>query len=110
MTPKERVQAVLEHERPDRPVVDLGGRVASINVNCYLDLKDYLGLGRNWDKETTTLLNTVGEIDSRILEHFDVPFRRVYLKPPSTWKLKRKTDGSFAGEWGMRTSAARAVE
>lgn len=31
-THQERVCAVLAGERPDRPVVDLGGRVASLNT------------------------------------------------------------------------------
>jgi uroporphyrinogen decarboxylase len=101
VTHRERVRAVLCGERPDRPVVDLGGRVASLSLPAYLELKAHLGLGARLTDETVTLLNTVGRLDERVLQHFDVPFRRVYLRPPSTFRLEVADDGSFHDEWGV---------
>jgi uroporphyrinogen decarboxylase len=92
---------VLSGERPDRPVVDLGGRVASLSTPAYLELKAHLGLGAGLADETITLLNTIGRFDERILQRFDVPFRRVYLRPPATFELQVKDDGSFHDEWGV---------
>jgi len=100
-THRERVRALLAGERPDRPVVDLGGRVASLSLPPYLELKAHLGLGPVVDGETVTLLNTVGHIDERVLARFDVPFRRVYLRPASTFTLEVAEDGSFRDEWGV---------
>ena len=100
-THRERVRALLAGERPDRPVVDLGGRVASLSLPAYLELKAHLGLGTELDGETVTLLNTVGRFDARVLERFDVPIRRVYLRPASTFTLKVADDGSFRDEWGV---------
>jgi uroporphyrinogen decarboxylase len=100
-THRERVRALLAGERPDRPVVDLGGRVASLSLPAYLELKAHLGLGTGLDGETVTLLNTVGRIDEHVLERFDVPFRRVYLRPASTFTLEIADDGSFHDEWGV---------
>ena len=100
-THRERVRALLAGERPDRPVVDLGGRVASLSLPAYLELKAHLGLGTGLDGETVTLLNTVGRFDERILERFDVPIRRVYLRPASTFTLEVADDGSFRDEWGV---------
>ena len=102
LTHRERVRAVLSSERPDRPVVDLGGRVASLSAPAYLELKAYLGYGLELTEETVTLLNTIGEFDERVLIGFDVPFRRLYLRPPSTFKLEIAEDGCFHDEWGVQ--------
>jgi uroporphyrinogen decarboxylase len=101
LTHRERVELVLSGERPDRPVVDLGGRVASLSTPAYLDLKAHLGLGRALEGETITMLNTVGRIDERVLERFGVSLRRLYLRPGSTFELKVAEDGSFRDEWGV---------
>jgi hypothetical protein len=58
LTHRERVRAVLSGERPDCPVVDLGGRVASLSTPAYLELKAHLGYGVGLTDETVTLLNT----------------------------------------------------
>jgi uroporphyrinogen decarboxylase len=100
-THRERVRAVLSGERPDRPVIDLGGRVASLSLPAYLELKTHLGLGTCLTDETVTLLNTIGRFDERVLQYFDVPLRRVYLRPPSTFRLEVAEDGSFHDEWGV---------
>ena len=47
------------------------------------------------------MLNTIGRFDERVLQHLDVPFRRVYLHPPSTFRLEVADDGSFHDEWGV---------
>jgi uroporphyrinogen decarboxylase len=101
LTHRERVQAVLAGERPDRPVVDLGGRVASLSTPAYRDLKAHLGYGAELTDETVTLLNTIGRFDERVLQHLDVPFRRVYVRPASTFELVMGKDGSFCDEWGV---------
>jgi uroporphyrinogen decarboxylase len=101
LTHRQRVRAVLAGERPDHPVIDLGGRVASLSTPAYRDLKAYLGYGAELTGETVTLLNTVGCLDERVLGRLDVPFRRVYLRPASTFKLTVADDGSFRDEWGV---------
>ena len=101
LTGRERVRAVLSGERPDRPVVDLGGRVASLSTPAYLDLKAHLGCGSSLTGESVSLLNTIGRFDERVLQRLDVPFRRVYLRPPSTFELAPAGDGSFRDEWGV---------
>lgn len=101
MNHRERVQAVFSREKPDVPLVDLGGRVASLNTSAYLDLKNYLGFGHRIDVESVTLLNTVANIDNRILEYFNVPFRRVYLRPADSFKVETAESGMFTDEWGV---------
>jgi uroporphyrinogen decarboxylase len=101
LTHRERVRALFCGEPLDRPVIDLGGRVASMSTPAYLDLKSHLGYGAELTGETVTLLNTIGRFDERVLQHFDVPFRRLYLRPPSTFRLEIREDGSFTDEWGV---------
>ena len=102
LTHRERVRAVLAGERPDRPVVDLGGRVASLSRPAYLALKQHLGFGGRLQGETVTLLNTIGRFDERVLRRFDVPLRRVYLRPPATFELVVDDAGCFYDEWGVQ--------
>lgn len=101
MNHRERVRAVLDGALPDRPVVDLGGRVASLNRSAYLALKAHLGYGYELEHESVTLLNTIGQLDERILARFDVPIRRVYAAPPASFTLERNSDGCFHDEWGV---------
>jgi uroporphyrinogen decarboxylase len=101
MNYRQRLRSVLSGERPDRPIADLGGRVASLNTTAYLDLKSYLGFGNQLSGETVTFLNTLGELDERILSHFDIPFRRLYLQPPDSYELRTDFNGMFYDEWGV---------
>jgi len=78
------------------------GGSASFSLPAYLELKAHLGLGAGLTDETVTLLNTVGRFDERVLEHFGVPFRRLYLRPASTFKLEVARDGCFYDKWGVK--------
>lgn len=60
MPDRKRVRALFAGKRPDHPVVDLGGRVASLSLPAYLALKDFLGFGDRLEDDTVTLLNTIG--------------------------------------------------
>jgi hypothetical protein len=93
LTHRERVRALFAGERPDRPVVDLGGRVASCSTPAYLALKAHLGYGEGLTDETVTLLKTIGRFDERVLEHFDVPFRCSPAPRPKTSSLPTRLRG-----------------
>ena len=101
LTPRQRVRTLLSGKTPDRPIADLGGRVASLNTSAYLDLKKYLGFGDQLETETVTLLNTIGETDERVLEYFDIPIRRVYLRPAASFVINTDENGLFYDEWGV---------
>lgn len=101
MNHRERVRAILSGVVPDRPVVDLGGRVASLCTPAYLDLKAHLGLGEGIESESITFLNTIGDLDERVLQRFDVPIRRIYLKSASTFTKVVEENGYFRDEWGV---------
>ena len=101
MSHRERVRAVFSGLKPDKPLVDLGGRVASLNTHAYMALKAYLGLDPWLVQEKTTFLNTISHFDEQILTRFEVPFRRVYLQPASSFHVSTATDGSFRDDWGV---------
>lgn len=101
MNHRNRVRELFLMKKPDVPVVDLGGRVSSLHKQAYLALKAYLGLGESLIEEEITTLNTVSCFDERILQRFDIPFRRVYLQPASSFRVSIASDGSFQDEWGV---------
>ena len=74
MTSRERVLAALEHKRPDRVPIDLGGSICtSINVMAYQKLKDYLGLTDPRSRVSNIVL-FVPEVEEEIRRklHIDV--------------------------------------
>jgi uroporphyrinogen decarboxylase len=101
MNHRQSVRAVLAGEPPAHPLVDLGGRVASLSTPAYLDLKSFLGFGSDLTCESLTLLNTIARFDERVLKYFDIPFRRLYLRPPSAFRLQVDEAGAFQDEWGV---------
>jgi len=101
MRHRERVRAILNGDLPDQPLFDMGGRVASLSTPAYMALKSYLGFGDDLGSEQITALNTIGVFDERVLQFFDIPFRRVFLRSASSYELKVSEDGSFHDEWGV---------
>ncbi len=73
---RDRVLAVINHEVPDRPPIDLGGSPASgINLYAYQRLKRHLGLPGPIRVQTERSL--LAWPDDAILELFDVDLRLV---------------------------------
>lgn len=98
---RKQIRRMFNGQKPEFPLVDMGGRVASLCAPVYFKLKEHIGFGSDQTNETITMLNTIGNFDERVLEHFNVGFRRVYVEPPSTFQKIVKEDGSFADEWGI---------
>ena len=74
MTSRERVLTALEHERPDRVPIDLGGSICtSINVMAYQKLKSYLGFEDPRSRVSNILL-FVPEVEEEMRQnlHIDV--------------------------------------
>jgi|GEM_PF-2139550 len=101
MTSRERVTRILNHQEADRIAIDLGGRVASMHIEAYNRLKGYLGIredhGLTWNK----LWFQVEDFDERVLNEFDIDFRRVYLRGPSNGGVRFNPDGTITDEWGL---------
>ncbi|HRX42281.1 MAG TPA: uroporphyrinogen decarboxylase family protein [Clostridia bacterium] len=99
MNPRERVLCSLNHEKPDRVPIDLGGVVTSFTDSAYGNLVTHLGIS-----EPSALLggyNLRIDIDEDILRHFGVDTRHVYTNPLEGWETTYFEDGSFDSEIGI---------
>ncbi len=47
MTPRENFHAAMNHQQPDRLLIDMGKHIGSIHRKAYARLKEYLGM-RAW--------------------------------------------------------------
>lgn len=97
---RERVILAFNHQEPDRVPMDLMGNATMILDDTYFRLKDYLGI--KGDIEPVRTGTTANYYDERILEYFDIDFRRLFLK--SIPKFKYHADGTFTGPWGITWS------
>ena len=89
---RERVIASLNHREADRVPRDLSGRVSTMMEGSYIALKKYLNLDECGYDTINTDWFTVEEFDERILELFDIDFRRVFLKASSEYEKVVKDD------------------
>jgi uroporphyrinogen decarboxylase len=78
---RERVLAALAHREPDRVPIDLGSTyVTTIAVRKYEELKQHLGI----EAETQIMdrMQQVCVVDERVLQHFEIDTRGVFVGPP----------------------------
>ncbi len=97
-THRERVVAAINHEEPDRVPLDLMGNATMLLDQTYHRLREYLGLEPIPPVRSGT---TANYYDERILEHFDIDFRRVFLKKSPRSKTVELEDGTFIDDWGI---------
>jgi len=100
LTHRERVQLALSRRQPDRTPVDMMGNASMLLDATYLRLRDHLGLAPIPPVRTGTSANYY---DERILEHFGVDFRRVFLRKGPAAKNIDHDDGAFTDAWGVRS-------
>lgn len=98
---RERVMESLNHKEPDRIPLDLGGRVSTMMVDAYEKLKKYLKMDDCGYDTVNRDWFTVDEFDEKILELFEIDFRRVFLKSSSSYKKIIKEDGTWVDELGF---------
>lgn len=93
MTSLERVKLCFEHKEADRIPIDFGGWLSGIKKSSYEKLCNYLGLSpENWNHYTP---------DEKILQLFDIDFRRITPDKPDYAVNSVNTDGSFTDEWSI---------
>lgn len=98
LTSKERVLRALNHQEVDRVPLDLGGTACCLLDGIYFKLKDYLGI--QGDIEPWRRGANACYYDERILERFDVDFRRVFAGQNPNYPIQNP-DGTFTNEWGL---------
>ena len=98
---RERVVTAVNHAEPDRVPRDLGGRVSSMMEGAYRSLKKYLDLDQCGYDTVNQDYFTVEEFDDRVLEHFDIDFRRVFLGGSGEYEKTMREDGTWIDEMGF---------
>ena len=99
-THRERVLRTLQHQLADRIPMDLMGHATMLLDNTYLRLRDHLGLAPIPPARSGS---TANYYDERVLERFDIDFRRVMLKSHPQGRPTLLDDGSFVDAWGIRS-------
>jgi len=110
LTPKERVELVMNHKEPDRVPIDLGSTGSWMVDEVYFKVKDLLGI--EGEIEPYRKGSTANYYDERVLEALGVDFRHVWLSSPDTKNTVMHADGSVTDDWGITWAAqgAHAVD
>ncbi len=105
MTPRERVQAALRHEEPDRVPLDIGGgNSTTLLIETYENLKEYLGISA-----PTRIMNKAfrsAELDGETLVQLSGDVRSVMTKPPKNWTPPPSEPGTFIDAFGIKRRQA----
>ncbi len=95
---RERVLAAFDHREPDRVPLDLMGNATMLLDETYLRLRDHLGLSPIPPVRSGT---TANYYDERILEYFDIDFRRLFLPKNPVARSTVLDDGTIIDPWGV---------
>jgi len=96
---RNRVIATFRHETTDRIPLDLMGNASMLLDQTYLNLRDHLRLSPIPPVRSGT---TANYYDERILERFDIDFRRIFMSKNPDNKPIYHDDMSFTDIWGIR--------
>ena len=95
MTSRERVQAALNHKEPDRVPIDCGGTICSaLTRTAHNTVKEALRIDTEQEPITNPILDTVVPCE-QLLDRWQVDFRRVSLRPPSSIDVTDASKQSF---------------
>ncbi len=95
---RERVALAFDHREPDRVPIDFMGNASMVLDETYFRLKAHLGI--TGDIPPVREGTTANYYDERILDTFDVDFRRLFL-PTYPGFYRTHSDGTFTDAWGI---------
>ncbi len=102
MTSRERVEAALRHEEPDRVPVDIWGSASRINTQLYEDVAKALGL-----TELGRLIRPGSDTqyeDYAFADLLGSDFRHINIGKPKGYKSYKDGNGYIIDEWGVGRS------
>ena len=100
MTPRECFYAAMNHEQPDKLLLDMGKHIGSIHRRAYAQLKDYLGDENMLNGEL--ILDRMAQTvvpDECLLERFDIDFR--WVVPNWVQVTERQDVPGYVDMWGV---------
>ena len=104
MNRRENFQKALQHENPDRLILDLGGNpLSSMEGRSMYNMLDFLGYSYDENIDDALLFGAVRRIDERILTYLDIDTRSVgYILKPRKSQFKKLSDTIYIDEWGIQ--------
>jgi len=101
MTHRQRVQAALNHQEPDRVPLDLGtGGNTSPVPEVYAGLCALYGL--DYQLRLVPHMMRLAMVDERILQDLDIDTRPIYMHPTPARTRSCSEPGHFYDEWGVK--------
>ena len=100
MTPRECFHAAMNHEQPDRLLIDMGKHIGSIHRRAYPSLREHLGdvsmVNENviLDRMAQTVVP-----DESLLQRFDIDFR--WVIPNWVQVTERDDVPGYVDMWGV---------
>ncbi len=104
MKPRERLEAALNHQEPDRVPIDLGSIVSGITSGANEALTNYLGI-----ESDDTIVDRIQQLvrpTEALLNRLQVDTRYVYISASRDWKDIELPDHTYEDEFGVRRKAA----
>jgi len=100
MTPRECFHAAMNHEQPDRLLLDMGKHIGSIHRRAYIKLKEHLGDDSmvNENRILDRMAQTVVP-DESLLQRFDIDFR--WIVPNWVQVTERADVPGYIDMWGV---------
>ncbi len=102
MSGRERVLTALDRREPDRVPIEFGSsQLSSLLIGRpygYRALCEYLGVTDYPEPDINYYLNSVKNIDARIMRRFGADLRWVTAGAP---EVEHRPDGSLVDDWGM---------
>ena len=100
MTPRECFHAAMNHEQPDRLLLDMGKHIGSIHRRAYIKLKEHLGDDSmvNENLILDRMAQTVVP-DESLLQRFDIDFR--WIVPNWVQVTEREDVPGYIDMWGV---------
>ncbi len=100
MTPRECFHAAMNHEQPDRLLIDMGKHIGSIHRRAYISLREHLGDDSmvNENKILDRMAQTVVP-DESLLQRFDIDFR--WIIPNWVQVTERDDVPGYIDMWGV---------
>lgn len=97
---RDRVLTALNHRKPDRVPLDLGGTQTSILAEPYNALKQVLGLST--PTQISNIVLGLARTEEAVLKRFDIDFRHVLPGQSDNFQFELQVDDSFYDEFGTR--------
>lgn len=100
MTPRECFFAAMNHQQPDRLLLDMGKHIGSIHKRAYIKLKEHLG--DDGMVNENVILDRMAQTvvpDESLLQRFDIDFR--WIVPNWVQVTEREDVPGYIDMWGV---------